>query len=110
MTAEWGSPCLIMRIFEKNDFGDYFDTHDQENIPDIIRDFHQEFSGEYIKKYTEIFDIPSQEHLFAIVQVARGHRKTDLWDTKEYPEEICLPNGNKIHLPYLAALIRLAMT
>lgn len=93
---------------KKIDFGDYFDTHDQENIPDIIRDFHQEFSGEYIKKYTEIFDIPSQEHLFAIVQVARGHRKTDLWDTKEYPEEICLPSGNKIHLPYLAALIRLA--
>lgn len=93
---------------KKIDFGDYFDTHDQENIPDIIRDFHQEFSGEYIKKYTEIFDIPSQEHLFAIVQVARGHRKTDLWDIKEYPEEICLPNGNKIHLPYLAALIRLA--
>lgn len=93
---------------KKIDFGDYFDTHDQENIPDIIRDFHQEFSGEYIKKYTEIFDIPSQEHLFAIVQVARGHRKTNLWDTKEYPEEICLPSGNKIHLPYLAALIRLA--
>lgn len=56
---------------KKIDFGDYFDTHDQENIPNIIRDFHQEFSGEYIKKYTEIFDIPSQEHLFAIVQVAR---------------------------------------
>ena len=93
---------------KKIDFGDYFDTHDQENIPNIIRDFHQEFSGEYIKKYTEIFDIPSQEHLFAIVQVARGHRKTDLWDTEEYPEEICLPNGNKIHLPYLAALIHLA--
>lgn len=93
---------------KKIDFGDYFDTHDQENIPDIIRDFHQEFSGEYIKKYTEIFDIPSQEHLFAIVQVARGHRKTDLWDTEEYPEEICLSNGNKIHLPYLASLIRLA--
>ena len=93
---------------KKIDFGDYFDTHDQENIPDIIRDFHQEFSGEYIKKCTEIFDIPSQEHLFAIVQVARGHRKTDLWDTEEYPEEICLSNGNKIHLPYLASLIRLA--
>ena len=93
---------------KKIDFGDYFDTHDQENIPNIIRDFHQEFSGEYIKKYTEIFDIPSQEHLFAIVQVARGHRKTDLWDTEEYPEEICLSNGNKIHLPYLASLIRLA--
>ena len=33
MTAEWGSPCPIMRIFEKKiDFGDYFDSHDQENI------------------------------------------------------------------------------
>lgn len=90
------------------DFEDYFDTHSQENIPDIIRDFHQEFSGEYIKKYAELFEIPSQEHLFAIVQVSRGHRKTDLWDTEEYPEEFYVPNGNKIHLPYLASLIRLA--
>ena len=93
---------------KKIDFGDYFDTHSQENIPDIIRDFHQEFSGEYIKKYAELFEIPSREHLFAIVQVSRGHRKTDLWNEKEYPEEFCVPNGNKIHLPYLAALIRLA--
>lgn len=87
------------------DFEDYFDTHSQENIPDIIRDFHQEFSGEYIKKYAELFEIPSQEHLFAIVQVSRGHRKTDLWDTEAYPEEFYVPNGNKIHLPYLASLI-----
>lgn len=93
---------------EKIDFGNYFATHSQENIPDIIRDFHQEFSGEYIKKYADFFEIPSQEHLFAIVQVSRGHRKTDLWDEREYPEEFCVPNGNKIHLPYLAALIRLA--
>lgn len=95
--------------FSKNiDFGNYFDTHSHENIPDIIRDFHQEFSGEYIKKYGEIFEIPSKEHLFAIVQVSRGHRKVDLFDKKEYPDDFSVPSGDTICLPYLAALIRLA--
>lgn len=92
------------------DFGNYFDTHPdtKEYIPDIIRDFHQEFSGEYIKKYAEFFEIPSQEHIFSIVQVSRGHRKINLWDKNEYPDEFYVPNGNPICLPYLAALIRLA--
>ena len=33
------------------DFEDYFDTHSQENIPDIIRDFHQEKSMQNFLKY-----------------------------------------------------------
>ncbi len=95
--------------FKKNiDFGDYFDTHADRTVPDVIRDFHQEFSGEYIKKYAQFFEIPSKEHIFAIVQVSRGHRKTDLWDKTEYPDEFYVPDGNRICLPYLAALIRLA--
>ena len=95
--------------FKKNiDFGDYFETHPDRTIPDVIRDFHQEFSGEYIKKYAQFFEIPSKEHIFAIVQVSRGHRKTDLWDKMEYPDEYYVPDGNKICLPYLASLIRLA--
>ncbi len=95
--------------FKQNiNFGDYFVTHSPENIPDCIRDFHQEFSGEYIKKYAAFFEIPSREHIFAIVQVSRGHRKTDLWDSKEYPEQFFVPNGNRVCLPYLAALLRLA--
>lgn len=96
------------RFKENIDFGNYFDTHSPERKADIIRDFHQEFSGEYIKKYADFFEIPSKEHIFSIVQVSRGHRKTDLLDKTEYPDNYSVPNGNRICLPYLAALIRLA--
>ena len=90
------------------DFGDYFDIHDREDYPTIIRDFHHEFSGCFIRRYAELLEIPSDEHLSAIVQVARGHRKTDLTDRTEYPGDFTVPGGNRICLPYLAALIRLA--
>ena len=93
---------------EKIEFGDYFVSHSKDNIPEIIRNFHHEFSGEYIKKYAPLFEIPSKEYVFAIVQVSRGHRNTDLMDEKEYPSEYKLPNGNTVCLPYLSALIRLA--
>lgn len=53
-------------------------------------------------------EIPSEEHIFSIVQVSRGHRKIELWDKKEYPDNYCTGNGTPICLPYLAALIRLA--
>lgn len=97
------------REFSKRiDFGNYFERHSSASVPDIIRNFHHEFSGEYIKKYAEFFEIPSKEHIFSIVQVSRGHRKTDLFDEKEYPEAYAVPGGNTICLPYLAALIRLA--
>lgn len=89
-------------------FGDYFDTHSRENLPAIIRDFHHEYSGQFIRKYADVFEIPSREHEQAIIQVARGHRKTDLMDEQEYPLEHRVPDGNNICLPYLAALIRLA--
>lgn len=94
--------------FKENiNFGNYFETKSNECIPDIIRDFHQEFSAEFIKKYAELLEIPSEEHIFSIAQVSRGHRKIDLWDKTEYPDDYCVSNGNKICLPYLAALIRL---
>ncbi|MBQ5399272.1 MAG: hypothetical protein IIU14_07535 [Ruminococcus sp.] len=90
------------------DFGDYFETHSRDNISDIIRDFHNEFSGLFIKKYAALFDIPSQEHLKAIIQISRGHRKTDLTDESEYPTALPVSGGNTICLPYLSGLIRLA--
>ncbi len=90
------------------DFGDYFDTHDPEDTPAVIRSFHQEFSSRFIRKYADLFEIPSPEHERAVVQVSRGHRKTDLKDEKEYPAALRMPNGNTVCLPYLAALIRLA--
>ena len=96
------------RFSREIDFGDYFDTHNRENYPRIIRDFHHEFSGRFIHKYAELFEIPSPEHERAIVQVSRGHRKTDLMDEGEYPLALAMPGGNAVCLPYLAALIRLA--
>ena len=78
------------RFTENIDFGSYFETHNREDLPRTIR------------------DLPSDEHLFAIKQVARGHRRTDLFDEKEYPAEFRVPDGNTICLPYLASLLRLA--
>lgn len=86
----------------------YRAANPDEDIPNIIRMFHNEFSGCFIRRYAPFFEMPSDAHLFAIVQVSRGHRKTDLYDEAEYPAELPVPNGNVLHLPYLSALIRLA--
>ena len=90
----------------KIDFGDYFDTHSREDINTTIRAFHNEFSGLFVRKYAELFDIPCEEMVFAVVQTCRGHRKTDLFDEKEY-YDLVTPYGN-IRTAFLAALIRLA--
>ena len=90
------------------DFGNYFDTHDRDNLPEIIRNFHNEFSGLLIRKYAPFFEFPSDAHTFSIIQISRGHRKTDLLDENEYPLSLETPNGDTICLPYLAALVRLA--
>lgn len=80
----------------------------EEEITDQIRKYHHEFSGLFIKKYSALFDIPSEKHTWAIIQVSRGHRKTELKDKNEYPKDFTVPNGNKISLAYLASLIRIA--
>jgi hypothetical protein len=85
----------------------YFADHPDATKADFVRAYHNEFSGLYIEKYADLYDIPSPEHAYAIKQVARGHRKTDLFDEKEYPSDYRLPNGNTVCLPYLAALIRI---
>ena len=90
------------------DFGNYFETHSREDLPAIIRDFHHEYSGQFIRKYAPLFEIPSEEHLRAIIQVSRGHRRTNLMDEAEYPPAFEVPGGGTVCLPYLAALIRLA--
>lgn len=90
------------------DFGDYFDNHSREDYPATVRNFHNEFSGLFIKKYARFFEFPSEEHMFAVIQISRGHRKTDLEDINEYPVSLKVPNGNTICLPYLSALVRLA--
>lgn len=93
---------------EKIDFCDYFERRPNATKAEQIRDFHNEYSGMFIKKYAELFEIPDKEHLDAIVQISRGHRKTDLTDECVYPVEAAMPGGQKVCLPYLAALLRLA--
>ena len=90
------------------DFGDYFDRHPNASAAEQIRDFHNEYSGMFIRKYTELFEFPSKAHLEAVIQISRGHRKTDLKDESIYPIELETPDGEAICLPYLAALLRLA--
>ena len=102
------TPELYREFREQIDFGDYFDVHPEKGDPDVIRDFHHEFSGLFIRKFARLFDIPSEAHLQAIVQVSRGHRRTDLADETEYPAGFPVPGGNRVCLPYLAAVIRLA--
>ena len=98
----------FVEFSKKIDFGNYFETHDQDNYPEIVRNFHNEYSGLFIRKYARFFEFPSEEHLFAVIQISRGHRKTNLLDQEEYPVELKVPNGNTICLPYLSALVRLA--
>ncbi|MCR5688146.1 MAG: hypothetical protein K6G58_09005 [Lachnospiraceae bacterium] len=103
-----------IRMKEYEEFKDmlpcdrYIGSHPGAAVADVVREFHHEFSGLFIRKYSDLFDIPSKEHLFAIVQTSRGHRRTDLFDDNEYPPEYELPGGNTVCLPYLSALIRLA--
>lgn len=87
---------------------EFIEKHPEEGMAETVRTFHNEFSGQYIRKYAPLFDFPSEGHLFAVIQASRGHRKTDLYDEKEYPADLKLPNGNTVCLPYIAALIRLA--
>ena len=95
-------------FFNQIEFGDYFETHSRDNLPEIIRNFHNEFSGLFLKKYARFFEFPSEAHLFAIIQISRGHRKTDLYDTEEYPVALETPSGATICVPYLSSLVRLA--
>ena len=92
----------------KINFGNYFDTHDPKDRAGTIRDYHNEFSGLFIQKYADLFELPSDTHLFAVMEIARGHRKTRLKDKQAYPISLKVPNGHTICTPYLAALIRLA--
>ncbi len=87
---------------------DYMAKHPGISIQEQIRSFHQEFSAGFIRKYASLFEIPSEEHIEAIIQVSRGHRLTNLNDPEGYPSDFKVPNGNTICLPYLASLIRLA--
>lgn len=89
------------------DYEDYF-RQPGRDVADFVRDNHHEFSGLYIRKYADLLEIPSPELVFAITQVARGHRRTDLFDVNEYPTYLQINGNSPLNLPYLAAVIRMA--
>lgn len=85
------------------------DIDDKSKVARNIRLLHNELSGQFLKKYADFLEIPCEDYLFAIIQVARGHRKTNLFDENEYPCAYKIRStGNSVCLPYLAALVRLA--
>ena len=86
----------------------YINEHPEASVGDVTRAFHQEFAAKFIEKYRDLFEIPSDEHLYCICQIARGHRKLDLLDTDEFDPHYRLPGGAEVRLPYLAAAVRLA--
>ena len=73
-----------------------------------VRDYHQELSGLYLEKYWRMLDFPNEAYTRAIIQVCRGHRKTDLLDETGYPSQFEVEPGKTVCLPYLAALLCLA--
>lgn len=79
-----------------------------QTFGEIIRDSHHKLSAMYLEKYWELLDIPNEAYLFAIMQVCKGHRKTDLMNEENYPPTYRLIKGDGICLPYLAAILRLA--
>lgn len=104
-----------MGISEK-DFYSFYDetvageagTFSKEELQEQIRKNHHDLSGWFLKKYWHVFDVPNGAYAEAIIQVCRGHRKTNLFDPVEFPEIFFVAEGRGVALPYLAALIRLA--
>lgn len=78
-----------------------------EATADAIRANHQELSGLFLDKYWPMLDLPGERYARAVIQVCRGHRKTDLFDREAYPERFQVEGGS-VYLPYLAALVCLA--
>jgi len=90
----------------KLDMEEYLKKHPNPKPEKVIRDFHNELSGLFIRKYADLFDILSEDLLFAIIQISRGHRKTNLFDETEYPD--IQTSDGVIRTSYLAAVLRLA--
>ncbi|MBE5783407.1 MAG: hypothetical protein E7329_08860 [Clostridiales bacterium] len=93
---------------QKLDCASYLAKHPDASSETLVREYHHELSALFIRKYAALLEIQTEEHLFCIAQIARGHRRTDLFDPVEFPAAYPLPNGNTVCLPYLGALVRLA--
>ncbi len=87
---------------------EYEQTHILCSMGDLTRLFHQEFGAKCIRKYRELFEIPTDEHLYCINQIVRGHREMDFLDKNEFDNNYRLSNGNTVRLPYLAALVKIS--
>lgn len=112
--------CFLMAIY-LHDFGmgisesDYLslmpkvsgDTDPGDMNMEKVRAYHHELSGALIRKYAHLFEVDDEAYLYAIIQIARGHRVTDLLDESEFPTDYMI-GTSPVCLPYLAALIRLA--
>lgn len=86
----------------------FIKEHPNELLGEYTRLFHQELSAEFIRKYSRLFDIPTEAHIHCIAQIARGHRKCDLLDLMQFPTDFLIPNGNKVNLAYLSSLVKFA--
>lgn len=88
------------------DFGDREVDFEAGGDPNTVRKFHNELSGVLIRKYAQIFDFPSEELTFAVIQISRGHRSVDLYDTEQFP--VIKTGESEIRTAYLAAVLRVA--
>lgn len=86
---------------------DFVKEHPEMDINSVSRALHNDFSAVFVNKYGMVFDIPNEKYTYAIAEVARGHRKSDLFDEKQYPVDFEVEDGLKVNLPVLAALLRL---
>lgn len=86
----------------------YMKRHPNEPIAEYTRVFHHLFSAAFIRKYCALFEIPSEEYLYCICQVVKGHRETDVSDLENYPSEFHLSNGKTVNLAYITVLVKLA--
>ena len=95
------------RFLEERNSGDTCDASADKDVTAAVRAAHHELSAWFIRRYADLLDIPSEEPAFAIAQVSKGHRKTDLLDEKQYPDMVT-ENGATVRTAYLSAVLRLA--
>lgn len=86
----------------------YKKEHPGLELGEYTRKFHQDLSACFIRKYSPLFEIPSEEYVACIARVASGHRKADLLDETLFPRDLLLSNGNRVNLAYVTALVKLA--
>ena len=87
---------------------EYIRKHPNELTAEYTRLFHHKLSAAFVKKYSRLFEIPSDEYVYCISKVASGHRDADLLDEYGFPSAMRLSNGSTVNLAYLTALVKLA--